>query len=235
MTLAVVPASVNLQFIVMDILCVLPRARNGNLFIIGTTVRHSKITKAIPFSKTTATPVVNVFLDHWIVPYGIPNRMLSDNGPQFVIKFFAMFCELLDLYDFTKIAYHPQTSEQIESHNRTIVASLLYYVSEHQDNLDNSASRLRSRNNTQTHRSTGTSVLGLLLSRHPPGETTFDFSSAIPLDLSGIVFPRILRSRRLLRLLFMREKIYSGLTAARSVTKAIATNACKKNPGIQNK
>lgn len=69
------------KFIAMDILCSLPQEKNGNLFVIVMTDQYLKKTGAIRISTTWATHVTNVFLDYWIVSYGIPHHLLTQNVP----------------------------------------------------------------------------------------------------------------------------------------------------------
>lgn len=114
-----------LKFVVMDILGPLPWTKKENEFIVVMTYRCSKIKRAIPTSKTTATNVANVFLDQCIVPYGIPDYSLADNGPEFVSKFLATLCTFLGLKNLTTTAYHPQTSGQVEWYTKTIVKCIL--------------------------------------------------------------------------------------------------------------
>lgn len=81
-----------LQFLVMDILSLLPKTATGNQFVMAITNRYTKLTRAIPSSKTTETHGASIFLDHFIVSYGIPGFFLTDNCPPFVRKFFETFC-----------------------------------------------------------------------------------------------------------------------------------------------
>lgn len=60
----------------------------------------------------------------------------------------------------------------------------------------------------------GVSPFKLLEARHPPGVEAIDFPVAIPSDLCGNVSPRILRSRLLAELSFIKETVDSRSTAA---------------------
>lgn len=48
-------------------------------------------------SKTTAPYVAAVILNNWIFPYGIPNTIFYDNGPQFIAEFFKTICHIFDI------------------------------------------------------------------------------------------------------------------------------------------
>lgn len=58
------------------------------------------------------------------MPYGIPNFVLTDNGPQFSAKFFAGFCVYLGVKHLTTTAYHRQANGQTDRYNITLVARL---------------------------------------------------------------------------------------------------------------
>lgn len=64
--------------------------------------------------KTTASHVEDAFGDNWIIPFGIPNFLLSYNGPNFVSRFFASIWGFLRLKHLTKSTYYRQTNGQTE-------------------------------------------------------------------------------------------------------------------------
>lgn len=66
--LQLLPASDPLEFTAIDILGSLPRLADGNQYAIISNDRYSKLTRALPASKTSSVHVANVFIDSWIVP-----------------------------------------------------------------------------------------------------------------------------------------------------------------------
>lgn len=121
-----------LDVVAMDILGPLLKTQQGNQYIVMITDKYSKLTRAIPNSKILSTHMSNIFLDHWIIPFGIPSYLLTDNGPQIVRKLFATVCGSLVVKHVTTTAYHPQTNCQAKRFNRTIVTRLRLYVTDHQ-------------------------------------------------------------------------------------------------------
>lgn len=73
----------------MDILGPLPRTDKGNQWVLVIKNRFSKLTRTIPLKQTTAPTIAQAFIDMWVMPYGMTNYVLTDNGSQFVSKFFA--------------------------------------------------------------------------------------------------------------------------------------------------
>lgn len=106
-SLKLFPASGPLGFIAMDILEPPPKSTHENQLVVVMTDRHSKLTRAVPTTQTTALHVASIFYDHWIIPYGIPDHLLTENSNQFVSKFFATLCQFLDLKHLTTTTFHP--------------------------------------------------------------------------------------------------------------------------------
>lgn len=73
-----------LKFIAIDVLGVLPQTKFGNQFVIILTARYSKLTRRIPTTDMSSAPVAHKFLSNCIIPYGMPNIIISDNGQYFV-------------------------------------------------------------------------------------------------------------------------------------------------------
>ena len=97
-----------------------------------------------------------------------PESVLTDNGKQFVSKFFQSVCQLLGLRSVYTSAYHPQANGQAERYNRTLQNMLMRFFEEHQDSWDKYATALTYAHNCHVHRTTGTTPFDLILSRPPP-------------------------------------------------------------------
>ena len=178
--LTLFPAAGPLEFVAMDLYGPLPKATHGNRPILVITDRFTKLCRAIPLQTTQAHQVAQAFLDAPVYPYGMPNTLLTDNGPQFTAKFFEAVCGLLGILHVLTTAYHPQKNGQAETFNRTLATRLRHYVSEHQRDWDDYVQPLTYAYNMQVHKSTGTTPFDLILTRHPPGISVQAPSSAIP-------------------------------------------------------
>ena len=82
------PFTEPLEYIATDLLGPLTRTENDSTNILVITDRFSELAQVTPLSSTTTPAVANAFIDNWFIPYGLPVSTLSDNGPQFVAKFF---------------------------------------------------------------------------------------------------------------------------------------------------
>lgn len=104
----------------MDILVRLSKARTVNEYIVVITDRYYKLTRVIPTKTATATDVAQILIGDCVILYGIPKRLLTDNGPQLVGKFFNGTCAALGIELMTRTACHLQTNRQTERYNNTI-------------------------------------------------------------------------------------------------------------------
>lgn len=77
---------------------------------------------------TTGLEVAKQFVDHWIIPYGAPDYLLSDNCPQLVAKVFEAICASLQVKRLTTTAYHTEMNDQVERLNRTLFTRIGCYV-----------------------------------------------------------------------------------------------------------
>ena len=81
--------------------------------------------------KVGALEVSKVFLDHWLLAYGAPTHVLSDNGPQFASKLFQLFQSGLGVRNVFTTTYYPQTNGQAERFNHKNLYDLRVFTSDH--------------------------------------------------------------------------------------------------------
>jgi len=156
----------------MDLLGPLPTSRGGHKHVMVICDRFTKLTRVILLREATALTVASAFIDTWVAAYGIPDTVLTDNGPQFASVYYQGILGLLGIASNYTSPYHPQTDGQVERDNRTLVRQLCCYVAEHQAEWDRYLSLLTTAYNTQVHSSTG--------------QVPFAFVSPTRLQLIGI-------------------------------------------------
>jgi transposase InsO family protein len=163
--LTLFPPTAPMEFIAMDIMGPLTTTERGNRFLLVVTDRFTKLTRAYPLASMTADVVARTFFEGWVAAgYGIPHVLLTDNGTQFVSKFFQTFCRLLGIKQVHTSAYRPSTNGQTERFNRTIANFMTAYVSEHQRDWDELAAVATYSYNSKPHSSTGFSPFELVTS-----------------------------------------------------------------------
>lgn len=104
------PSNGPFELVAMDILGPFPRTKSGKRYILVVTDRYSKLTRSIPMNYITAPLVAASFLNNWAFPYGIPQSVLTDNGPQFIAQLFRYVCAVLGIRRIPITAYHPQSN-----------------------------------------------------------------------------------------------------------------------------
>ena len=139
----------------MDLLGPMTTSRSGHKHVLFICDRLTKLTRAIPLWDATALTVSSAFIDTWVAAYGVPDSVLTDNGPQFASVYYQGILGLLGIASNYTSPYHPQTNGQVERQNRTLVRQLRCYIAEHQKEWDSHLSLLTTAYITQVHARTG--------------------------------------------------------------------------------
>lgn len=84
----------------------------------------------IPAKNTTPTRIADLFMEHWVVDFGIPSRVLTVNGPQLTSKFFSTLCRQIGVKTVNTTENHRQPNEQVEKFNVIMSSRLRRYVAE---------------------------------------------------------------------------------------------------------
>ena len=95
----------------------LPESK-GNNAILVIVDRFSKKIEAIPTTtELTSKGVAELFRDHVFKHHGLPQKVISDQGPQFVSHFMTDLLILLGIKHNRSTAYHLQTVNSISPSN----------------------------------------------------------------------------------------------------------------------
>jgi len=96
------------------------------------------VSKRVHFVPThtmvTAEGAARLFLHHVWKLHGLPKRVVSDRGPQFVASFTKELYRLLGVRLSSSTAWHPQTDGQTERVNQELNQFLRLFVNERQNN-----------------------------------------------------------------------------------------------------
>ena len=80
----------------------------GSMFLVGVDA-HSKWPEVFTMTSTTAKKTIEV-LRHLFAAYGISERIVTDNGPQFITEEFATFMKRNGVKHIRTIPYHPASN-----------------------------------------------------------------------------------------------------------------------------
>jgi len=114
----------------VDIFGHIPASKKGNRFILVVTDRFARLTKCVALRRITAMFVASAIIDACMSAYEPPDRILSDQGPQFMSNLFIAVMKMLGIETVRTTAYHPQTNGQVERYNRTMATQLRSYVAD---------------------------------------------------------------------------------------------------------
>jgi hypothetical protein len=99
--------------------------------------------------------------------HGLPRRMVSDRGPQFVALFMKELHRLLGIETASSTAYHPQTDGQTERVNQELEQYIRVFVGERQDDWYSLLPLAEFSYNNHIHSSTQHTPFLLDTGRHP--------------------------------------------------------------------
>jgi hypothetical protein len=133
-------------------------------------VDHDASRGMIPLPcKKTITAEETAQLYHWnIYPrFGLPDKVISDRGPQFSAKFTQELYRLLNIRPAMSTAYHPQTDSLTERTNQNLEAYLQIYCGNHPDTWVGALPDLEFSHNSRTSEATKHTPFQIMMGFHP--------------------------------------------------------------------
>ena len=118
------------EIVHIDLVGPLDTSQKGNKYLLTILDRFSLWLEAIPINSITAENVAKKFITHWVARFGLPQKILSDQGTQFES---AVFDEVLRYFDIKRVrttAYHPQTNGLLERMHGTLKTTLRCLMNE---------------------------------------------------------------------------------------------------------
>jgi hypothetical protein len=105
--------------IALDLITDLPLLQGYDFILTITNHDCSKAAVFIPCSKTvTGEGIAQLYMQHVFPHFGAPQKVISDQDPQFMGKFMWELCKQLHIEQNISSVYHPQTDGQSEWTNQ---------------------------------------------------------------------------------------------------------------------
>lgn len=142
------------ETIAVDFMGPFPRSRDGNRYVLVVVDIFSKFVFLKPMRQADTKTMVKYLENDIFLIFGVPKKIVADNGPQFRSK---LFLDLLKQYNIQaqfNAAYHPQHNPA-ERINRVVLSSLRAYIDEDQKNWDKEIHKIACAIRTSRHDSTG--------------------------------------------------------------------------------
>jgi len=115
----------------------------------------------------TAAGAANLYVRNVWKLHGLPRKVISDRGPQFVALFMKELYRLLGIEAASSTAYHPQTDGQTERVNQELEQYIRIFVGERQDDWYSLLPLAEFSYNNHVHSSTQQTPFLLDTGRHP--------------------------------------------------------------------
>ena len=93
----------------------------GYIWILVATEYFTKWEEAIPLHKATGGAVENFIKENIIVRFGVPHRIISDNGTLFANSEVRKMLKFYQIKHHCSLPYYPQGNGQAETTNKTLI------------------------------------------------------------------------------------------------------------------
>ena len=99
-------------------------------YIVVISDLYTKYVVTVPLKDMTAATVVNVIVEEWIMRYGAPDVLHTDQGTNFNSDLMHDICRLFMIDKTRTTRYHPQGNGQVARFNRVIADTITKYCAE---------------------------------------------------------------------------------------------------------
>ena len=112
-----------LELVHLDYLCLEPgKGLEENVLVV--TDHFTRYAQAYVTRTQTTRMTAKTLWDKFIVHYGLPQKILMDQGQNFRSQLVTDLCELMGMRKVQTSPYHPQTNGQCERFNSTLINML---------------------------------------------------------------------------------------------------------------
>ncbi|XP_063952150.1 uncharacterized protein K02A2.6-like [Lytechinus pictus] len=169
-----ISTSYPLELVMMDYLT-LQRSSGGYENVLVITDHFTKLAVAVPTRDQTARTTAYAFWKHFVMVYGYPQRVHTDQGANFMSKLMKEMCILYGAAKSNTTPYHPQGNGLCERFNRTLIGMVSALNEAKKANWAQFLGELIFSYNNTIHRSTGYTPFFLMFGRH--GRIPLHFST----------------------------------------------------------
>ena len=161
-----IEATQPLELIHLDYLQIEPSKGNIEKVLIVTD-HFTRYAQAYPSKTHTALATAKLLWNNFIIHYGFPNKIISDQGCNFESELIANLCEVAGVQKLRTSPYHPQTIGQCERFNSTLLNMLGTLTPEQKKDWKTYVPAMVHAYNCTRNTATGYSPYYLLFGREP--------------------------------------------------------------------
>ena len=156
-------AGIRFHTLAADILGPVTKAtKTGAKYILAMTDCFTKFVVTVPLVKTEAQDMAEAIVTGWILHFGVPDCLHTDQGTNFGSRVIQEMCQLLKIDKTRTSPYHPQGNGQVERYNRVIADMVSKYCSDNPQVWDEVLPYLNFVYNTTVHRTTRATPFALV-------------------------------------------------------------------------
>ena len=150
----------------VDLTGPLPLSKMKNRYIMVVKDYLTKYVWLIPLKTKTAVEVAEAFVGEFICQAGIPGRLVSDRGNEFVNQLLVNISRVMGINRVSTTPYNPRADGFVENHNKTLKDQLFHFVDNlKQDDWDVYLPTVQLMYNTTVSLATGYTPMLLLTGR----------------------------------------------------------------------
>ena len=161
-----ISSSASLELVCIDYLK-LERSTGGYENVLVITDHFTRYAQAIPTLNQTAKTTARVLFNNFIVHYGFPERIHSDQGRNFESDVVRQLCGIAGVKKTRTTPYHPMGNGMCERFNRTLIHMLGTLDEDRKKSWKDCVSPLVHAYNSTKHNSNGFSLFFLMFGIHP--------------------------------------------------------------------
>jgi hypothetical protein len=156
----------------VDVIGPLPPTSTGYKYVLTMTEWLSRYMVLRPLKTVRTIPTAEAFIDGVVSTFGVPARLVSDNGTNFVSKLAKAVYVLLGIRKTDITALHPASNGITERSNADVKRMVVHLCNDHRSNWDRMLPFIQLSHNAVTHSTT----------KHPPFTVLFGQQVKLPVD-----------------------------------------------------
>lgn len=153
------------QVLYVDFVGPFPRSKSGFVYLFVVVDAFSKFVHIHPMRAATAKGAIRFLEESVFLMFGVPDKIVSDNGSQFVSREYKSFLKSYGVDASYVSRYHPQANAA-EAANKTIGTAIRSYVKDDHREWDRKIPQITCALNTALHSSTSMSPYYVNFGRH---------------------------------------------------------------------
>ncbi len=127
------------EIVCVDLVGPLPLSKSGHPYILTVMDKFSRYVQAYPLEVATGLTCAAKLLLRWCALFGVPEKILSDNGSQFISEVMSSFHRLCAIKQILTTTYYPEGNGALERWHRTLKQHLRSFFRNRDEVLESGA------------------------------------------------------------------------------------------------